>query len=136
MTKQVGVWVILGTLIACPVLGSAAEHGGKAMSQSGGAKYTLSLTKDYTPSPWTSEVGYSNRVIGKLGFGVKNLLLGWTEIFTEPKEALDSGGNFFVGLGKGLKNGIEQELGGVVHITTFLITGIDAPLPEGGTKLL
>ena len=134
MTRGFGVLVVLGMLLLSSATGYAAEHGGKTVG--GGAKWTLSLTKDYTASPWTSEVGYSNRAIGKLGFGVKNLLLGWTEIFTEPKSALDEGGNFFVGLGKGLKNGIEQELGGVVHLVTFPITAIDAPLPEGGTQIL
>jgi hypothetical protein len=100
-----------------------------------GAKYTLSLTKDYTASPWTSEVGYTNRLVGKVGFGVKNLLLGWTELFTEPKEAMDEGGNFFVGLGKGLLNGVLDTVGGAVHLVTFPITALDAPLPEGGTQL-
>jgi len=109
---------------------------GYAADSAGGAKYTLSLTKDYTPSPWTSEVGWSNRAISKLGFGVKNLLLGWADLITEPKEAMDAGENFFVGLGRGLKDGIENEIGGVVHIVTFPITGLDAPLPEGGTQLL
>jgi len=135
MTKRFGVWVVIGTLVVTPAMGFTAEHGGKSMA--GDHKLcTLSLTSDYTPSPWTKEVGYGNRAGSKLLFGVKNLLLGWTEIFTEPKEALDSGENFFVGLGKGLKNGVEQELGGVVHIVSFPITNLDAPLPEGGTKLM
>ena len=101
----------------------------------GGAKHTLSLTKDYTPSPWTSEVGYSNRVIGKLGFGLKNLLLGWTDVFVETKKETDGGGNFFKGLGMGLKDAVENELGGVVHVVTFLVPQIDAPLPGGGVQL-
>ena len=126
--------VLMGLLSAYPVVGAAAEHKGMAMG--GGAKHTLSLTKDYTPSPWTSEVGYSNRAIGKLGFGIKNLLLGWTDLFTETKEATDAGGNFFKGLGVGLKDAVENELGGAVHLVTFPITCLDAPLPEGGTQLL
>ena len=128
--------VVLGGLLAAlPVVGEAAEHGGKAMG-AGSAKITLSLTKDYTPSPWTSEVGWSKRAVAKLGFGVKNLLLGWTDLFVEPKEASQAGENVLKGIGVGLKDAIENELGGVVHIVTFPITGIDAPLPEGGTQLL
>lgn len=123
----VAVGLVLA-VVAAPAIGHAA-------SDMSGAKYTLSLTKDYTPSPWTSEMGYSNRALGKLGFGVKNLLVGWVDLFTEPKEAVDAGENFFVGLGIGLKDALFNELGGAVHIVTFPITGIDAPLPEGGTTL-
>ena len=119
---------LVGALAAAPVAGEAATMNG--------AKMTLSLTKDYTPSPWTSEVGWANRAKGKLAFGVKNTLLGWTELFLEPKKAIDSGDNFFVGLGMGLKNGVEDTLGGIVHLVTFALTELDAPLPEGGTSLL
>ena len=137
MRQRIGVAVcsmaLIGAWAAAPAVG-AAEHGGQAM---GGDKIiTLSLTKDYTASPWTHEMGYSNRAMSKLGFGVKNVLLGWTELFTEPKEASQNGDNVLMGIGKGLKNGLEQELGGVVHVVTFPITNLDAPLPEGGTQLL
>jgi len=119
---------LVGALAAAPAVGEAAGAGG--------AKMTLSLTKDYTASPWTSEVGWANRAKAKLGFGLKNGLLGWTEIITEPKKALDAGDNFFVGLGKGIKNGVEDTLGGIVHTATFFLTELDAPLPNGGTQLL
>ena len=131
MKKGVLLGIALGVMVACPALGSAAEMG-----QAGSPKITLSLTKDYTPSPWTTEVGYGQRVASKLGFGVKNLLLGWTALFTEPREASAAGESVAVGIGKGIKNAIEQELGGVVHIATFLVTGIDAPLPNGGTHVI
>lgn len=133
MGKRIGFGVlglaVVALSVAFPAVGEAAEMG------AGGAKYTLSLTKDYTPSPWTSEAGYSNRAIGKLGFGVKNLLLGWTDLFVEPREASDAGEGLLKGIGAGLKDGVENTLGGVVHVVTFPITGIDAPLPEGGTQL-
>lgn len=119
---------IAGLLAVSPAAGEAAEAGGKLM--------TLSLTKDYTPSPWTSEVGWSNRAIGKLGFGVKNLLLGWTDLFVEPREASQAGGNVLQGIGVGVKDAVENTLGGAVHLVTFPITCLDAPLPEGGTQLL
>lgn len=128
MTKRFGMWLAIGVLVA-PALGYAE-------SASPGARWTLSLTPEYTASPWTAEMGYGNRAGSKLLFGVKNLLLGWTELFTEPKEAIDAGENFFVGLGMGLKNGLFQELGGAVHLVTFPITSLDAPLPEGGTQVL
>ena len=126
---------VIGGLVAYPLLGEAAEHGGTAMG--GGSKIvTLSLTKDYTPSPWTHEVGYPKQAIGKLGFGLKNLLLGWTDLFIEPKEASEKGENVLKGVGMGVVHAIENTLGGAVHTATFFLPQIDAPLPEGGTKLL
>lgn len=125
MGKKLALVVGLVAALAYPAVGHAADSG---------AKYTLSLTKDYTASPWTAEVGYGTRAVSKLGFGIKNLLLGWTELFTEPKEASAEGRNVLGGLGVGLKNALENTLGGVVHIVTFPVTGVDAPLPEGGVE--
>src|SRR3989338_9318686 len=132
MGKRLGLVASVAFLVAMGAAGVASAEG----QASGETKLTLSLTKDYTPSPWTSETGYSNRAIGKLGFGIKNLLLGWTDLFVEPKEASDVGGNLFQGIGYGLKDAIENTLGGAVHIVTFLLPQIDAPLPEGGTQVL
>ncbi len=123
--------VCVGMLVAYPAMAHAA-----GMAAQPGAKVTLSLTKDYTPSPWTSEVGYGQRALAKLGFGAKKLLLGWTSLVTEPREAVDQGDNLLVGIGRGLKNALENELGGVVHIVTSPLTEVDAPLPEGGTHVL
>ena len=119
--------VMIGGLVGSPTVGEAAG---------GDAAMTLSLTKDYTASPWTSEVGWSNRALGKLGFGLKNVLLGWTDLFVEPKETMDGGGNILVGLGVGLKDALENTIGGALHVVTFPITNLDVPLPEGGTQLL
>ena len=128
MTKRFGLLVVIGMLVAAPALGYADNMS------TAKAPVTLSLTSNYTVSPWVSEMGWANQAKGKFVFGGKNLLLGWTELFTEPKEAVNSGGNFFVGLGKGLKNALENELGGVVHLVTFPIPQVDAPLPEGGVS--
>ena len=135
MVKRLGVVSSIAVLVglvgafsAYPAVGETAEMGGKL--------HTLSLTKDSTASPWTSEVGWGKRATAKLGFGVKNLLLGWTDLFVEPKEASEAGGNVLTGIGVGLKDAVENTLGGAVHIVTFPITCLDAPLPEGGTQLL
>jgi hypothetical protein len=133
MGKRFGV--VAGIAVLAVLIGAAAAPAVGA-AETGGAKVTLSLTKDYTPSPWTSETGWSSRAVGKLGFGVKNLLLGWTDLFVEPKEAVDAGGNILTGIGVGIKDAIENTLGGAVHIITFPLTEVDAPLPEGGTQLL
>ena len=128
LVTSVAVLAVIGTLAAYPTVGEAADmgHGSKMM--------TLSLTKDYTASPWTHETGYSQQAVGKLGFGIKNLLLGWTKFFTEPKEAADKGENIVAGIGMGLKEGLEDTLGGAVHTVTFFVPQIDAPLPEGGVQ--
>ena len=120
---------LVSVLLAAPAVGEAANGAS-------GAKMTLSMTKDYTASAWTSEVGWSNRALSKLGFGLKNGLLGWTELIREPKRAIDEGDNFFMGLGMGVKNAVLITLGGVVHAVTFPLTELDAPLPKGGTDLL
>jgi hypothetical protein len=133
MVKSIGV---LAGIVLAALIGIAAAPAVEAADGVGGAKMTLSLTKNYTASPWTQEAGWSNRAIGKLGFGVKNLLLGWTDLFVEPKETIDSGGNLLAGIGIGLKDAVENTLGGAVHIITFPLTELDAPLPEGGTQLL
>ncbi len=80
MGKRIGLLVCAVAVIAAwaiaPAAGEAADMG-----KSDG-RLTLSLTKDYTPSPWTNEMGYGNQAMGKLGFGLKNLFLGWTDLFT------------------------------------------------------
>ena len=122
------VMALVLVLLAC---GSSVGYAADAASS---VPVTLSLTKDYTASPWTKETGYSNQVIGKLGFGLKNLLLGWTDLFREPHEAATSGGNVLVGIGTGIKDTIENELGGAVHVITFFLPQVDVPLPEGGVQ--
>lgn len=119
MSKRFGVWVVIAILVASPALGFAAA-GGETMSG----------------SPWAQEMGWGNQARGKFVYGLKNVLLGWTELFTEPKDALSEGTNFFVGIGHGLWNGVGQTIGGVLHLVTFPITAIDVPLPEGGTQVL
>lgn len=111
MSKRLGLWVVIAALVAAPSIASAA-------------------------SPWASEMGWGNQAKGKFVYGVKNTLLGWTELFTEPRDAVTSGGNFFVGLGEGLWNGVGQTVGGVLHLVTFPIPQVDVPLPEGGTQVL
>ena len=111
MSKRIGLWVFVLALVAAPTGALAA-------------------------SSWAMEQGWANQAKGKFVYGLKNPLLGWTAIFTEPKEAIDSGSNFFVGVGKGLWDATGQTVGGALHLVTFPITQIDVPLPEGGTKIM
>ena len=87
------------------------------------------------PSPWTTKTTYTDKAVGKLEFGFKNIFAGWTEILTEPKEAYDAKTNVFRGVGEGLWNGLADTVGGILHLATFPITQLDVPLPEGGTTI-
>ena len=128
MNRLLALSLIAGLLMACPVAGSAEESA---------AKYTLSLTKAYTPSLWTEAHGYKERAKHKLIFASKNTLFGWAELYDESKEAYrQEHEGVMKGFGRGLVNMLGDTVGGAVQLTTFPITAFDAPLPEGGTNVL
>lgn len=110
MTKRLLAGLVVATLLVAPTLAFAG-------------------------SPWTEETGYINRTNGKFGFGLKNVLLGWTEIFTQPYDEAKGGGNAAVGFGKGIWNTVGQTVGGALHLGTFPVTTVDVPLPENGNQL-
>ena len=87
-------------------------------------------------SSWASGATYSDKAVGKLAFGLRNVLAGWTELFRDPIEAGKSGGNVLVGIGRGVWDAVGQTVGGAAHAVTFFIPQIDIPLPKGGTDLL
>ena len=111
MGKRIGVVVFSVALLTGPMLASAA-------------------------SSWAIGPTYSDKVVGKLKFGLRNVLAGWTEIFREPVEAHKAGENVLVGIARGVWNAVGQTVGGAVDVVTFLIPQIDIPLPEDGTDLL
>ena len=84
-------------------------------------------------SPWTTETTYEGKLTGKLGFGFKNFLFGWTELFSEPYQAYKEKSNVAKGLGRGIGNTIFDTVGGALHIATFPLDKVDIQLPEGGT---
>ena len=87
-------------------------------------------------SPWTTETSNSDKMMDKLGFGLKNLLLGWTEIIRQPVNGAKE--EHIIGFGKGLATGLYDgvlyTVGGALHVVTFPITRIDVPLPNDGVK--
>ena len=89
-------------------------------------------TLGYAASPWMDKTTYQDKVMGKLDFGFKNLLLGWTELFSEPHQYHMDKKNVFEGIGKGLLNGTLDTLGGALHLLTAPIQQIDVPLPDNG----
>ena len=87
----------------------------------------------YAASPWTEQSTYGDKVTAKLDFGLKNLLGGWTEIFSAPYRAKEDGKNCFAGIGQGLVNAVVYTTGGVIHTATFLIP-VDVPIPNDGVS--
>jgi len=90
-------------------------------------------------SPWTKERGWTRRATGKLLFGLKNTLFGWTEPFTRSHEAVTRNKRIVPGaLGflEGVGYGVIDTIGGAQHVLTFPVTWLDIPLPEGGVQLL
>jgi hypothetical protein len=83
----------------------------------------------FKASPWTQQTPYGEKISHKLGFGVLNIMTGWTAIFWEPSRP----GNKFKGIGRGLLYAITNTAGGAVHAVTFPVP-VDVPLPEGGLR--
>jgi len=92
-------------------------------------------TSAFAASPWTEETTYGEQAKAKLAFGVKNLLLGWTDLFSEPEQYHADGRNVFAGIGKGMVDLVTNSVGGILHIVTFPITSLDIPLPDNGVQL-
>ena len=89
----------------------------------------------FKASPWTQKTTWGEKAVGKLDFGIKNVFAGWTEIFTEPKEAHDAKTCVIKGFFHGVANAGLDTVGGILHIATFPITQLDVPLPEGGVSI-
>jgi len=85
-------------------------------------------------SPWTETDDYGDKAIEKLDYGMKNVLAGWTELFTEPYDAYKADENVMKGTGIGLYHGVAHTIGGAFHTLTFPIP-IDLPLPDGGVSI-
>jgi hypothetical protein len=77
---------------------------------------------------------YSERISGKFQFGLKNVLLGWIDLFYEPNKAVSDKTNVWAGVGKGLVDSIVNIVGGAFHLITFPIPA-DFPLPDDGVQL-
>ncbi len=88
----------------------------------------------FAASPWTSAESYGDKVTGKLDFGLKNLLGGWTELYTEPADAWNAKDESVpVAMGRGIANAVVYTIGGLIHTATFLIP-VDVPIPNNGLE--
>ena len=67
---------------------------------------------------------------GKIGRGLVNIGLGWTNLFAQPVHAGKSGGNVLSGIGKGLGYTVIRTVQGVVELGLFWL-----PAGPGGEVL-
>ena len=95
----------------------------------------LGATVSFAASPWASGANYQDKVTQKFGFGLTNLVFGWTQIVTQPMDYNKAGKNVFKGAGVGVVNFLADTVGGALHLVTFLVPQIDVPLPDNGVKL-
>jgi len=139
MLKHSGLVLVICAMLASPGVALAKSQGmvvAKKKSYQSHQSRSAKANKHAHGSPWAHERGWANQARGKFAFGLKNTLLGWTELFTEPYEAAKNHRNVAVGVGHGLLNGLVDTAGGAAHLVTFPITKFDLPLPEGGVQLL
>ena len=73
---------------------------------------------------------YGRSIPGKLGRGIVNIGLGWTNLFAQPIHAGHSGGNVLTGIGTGFWYTIVRTVQGVVEVGLFWI-----PSGPGGEAL-
>ena len=93
-------------------------------------------TSVFAASPWNNpSASYGQKTMHKFGYGLTNVALGWTKIFTEPTEAIKNKQCAIKGLGVGLAEFVGDTIGGALHLVTFPIPQIDIPLPDGGISL-
>lgn len=64
-----------------------------------------------------------NICCSRIGNGLSNGLLGWSEIFYRPGKTVAEGGNLVVGFFRGIGNAITRTVVGVVEVATFWTPG-------------
>ena len=67
----------------------------------------------------SDQATYPQKAGASLVRGASNTLLGWTELIRQPANEVKGGGNVFVGLGKGVVEGVKRTVGGAADILTF-----------------
>ena len=125
----------LAVMVGCMPAAAWAKDQQKAIKTTPASRSWVTFEKRKQQSPWKKRTGWGRQAQGKLAFGARNTLLGWTEVVTEPYAAAQHGRSVAGGLVKGLWNGLADTLGGAAHLVTFPITSLDVPLPQGGVQL-
>ncbi len=75
-------------------------------------------------SPWSQNPTYKSKAKGKLGYGLKNSLLGWTAIFIEPYQP--KYGKPWEGFCVGIAQSVFYTASGLIQLVTFPIP-VDFP---------
>jgi len=128
MCKTARQWMVVMACVA--VMGSTAGPAAAAEAQPTKGCPICSKTTDGTD--------YSAKAGCTLVRGASNTLLGWTELLRQPAQEAKDGGNVFVGIGKGVGQGVVRTLAGVGEMLTFWMPkppqiANDCPLCMGKT---
>ena len=62
---------------------------------------------------------YPTKATYTLVRGATNTLFGWTEVIRQPAEEVKAGGNLFMGIVKGIGQGVGRTVAGAGEILTF-----------------
>lgn len=86
---------------------------------------------EFPASPWTEEKSYLDKTTGKFGFGLMNVVGGWTALSSEYREKPNA--NFVGAFGRSILRTVTNEVGGALHLVTFPFP-FDIRLPGGGAS--
>lgn len=96
--------------------------------------FASTVSQAHAASPWMDKKTYGEKTWGKLGFGLKNSLLGWMTPWAEAKNKKYS--KEWIGFSAGIGEGVIYTAGGLVHLATFFIPvdfpdmGYGLPIPD------
>ena len=96
--------------------------------------FSLFVCRADAASPWAEKKGYGARTAGKLGFGLKNTLLGWMTPWAEAKNPKYP--NTWAGYSAGVGEALVYTAGGLVQLVTFFVPvdfpdmGYGLPIPD------
>lgn len=86
---------------------------------------------EFPASSWTKGDGYAEKTVGKLGFGLVNIVGGWTALATEYYEQPET--NIAAAFLRSIARTVTNTVGGALHVVTFPAP-FDIRLPGGGTS--
>ena len=86
---------------------------------------------EFPASSWTKGDGYVEKTVGKLGYGLVNVVGGWSALATEYYEKPET--NIGAAFLRSIARTVTNTVGGALHVVTFPVPK-DIPLPGGGTS--